>query len=752
MPYSISFSDPGKSSSPIIVNDLTENNTSTSLSLVGRNYSNYGVAFANNFLHLLENFASPSAPNNSIEGQLWFNNTTKRLYVNDSTGGATNWRPAGGTHVAPTTGRPTNALLGDLWVDTLTQQLSLYNGQDWVLVGPSALAGKKSGVYVEQILDSSGVNHFVTIEYNNDSAIKVTATETFIPQKTIEGFLQLNPGINISSKLFIGPADTDVATTSAKIYGTATAADSLNVTSPSIENVIANNFARRDASNVFYGQQTVANDAGIVIGTANNLSLSVVQGTATLKNAYDGGAIDLVVNYQGANNVIVKVDGKNKRVGINHPTPNAELDVNGDAFISGHLITTGVLDSTSPTTGSLQVRGGVGISKNLYVGKNVVSNGHIVVGEIDGSGNNVTGPAIVPNANLLYDIGTSTNRFKTVYAQEFNGAFNGAFTGTVTGSVIGAATGLTNPTVFQLTGDLSSPTPASFTGAGGTLNISSSLNDIAIKGKQEIVDSRPDDTLLVYRSNVGLRRVTRTNFLLGESFVPIGSIFPYASSLVPLGYLLCDGGLVSRTEYPYLYQVIGTTYGAGAGGAYFRLPDFRGRFPLGNVAMANALSNPTTTKQTVGIVDPGNANTITVSNTDNISIGMVVTSNTATIPNNTVVTSIPDSNTVVISNGLPGLISNTQLTFTLIVLRDSIPINSIDRVSNVTGNTSASNLGADSGRSSITVNTINSGTGQVQFSPGSGQTANTNFDINIVNPYLTINYIIRAGVGSTQLN
>ena len=78
MPYSILYSDPGKSSSPIVVNDLTANNTSTSLSLVGRNYSNYGVSFAENFLHLLENFASPSAPSNSIEGQIWYNNSTKR--------------------------------------------------------------------------------------------------------------------------------------------------------------------------------------------------------------------------------------------------------------------------------------------------------------------------------------------------------------------------------------------------------------------------------------------------------------------------------------------------------------------------------------------------------------------------------------------------------------------------------------------------------------------------------------------------
>lgn len=747
MPYSVQFSDPGKASNPITVNDLTENNTSTSLSLVGRNYSNYGVSFAKNFVHLLENFASPTAPSNSIEGQLWYDNVKKRLFVNDSTGALTNWRPAGGTHIQSSASAISNPMLGDLWVNTLTQQLSLYNGQDWILVGPSALSGRKSGVYVEQIEDSSGISHFVTSEYNNDSVIKITATESFIPQKTIEGFTQINPGINVTSKKFIGPADTSVANTTAKIYGTATSADALNVTSPAIETVSADNFARRDAYNIFYGQQSILNDAGLNIGTASNLSLSMVQGTAVIKNTADGGSIDMLVNYQGANNLIVKVDGKNKRVGINHPLPQVELDVNGSAFISGHLTMTGANDSTSPTTGSFQSRGGAGIAKNLYVGKNIVSSGHIRVGEVDASGNNVAGPAIVPSANLLYDIGTSTSRFKKVYAETFDGAFTGTFNGTITGNVIGQANGLTTTTIFQLSGDLSSPTPASFTGAGGTLNISSSLNDSAIRDRAEVLDNRTDDSLLVYRNNVGLRRVTRTSFLLGEAFVPVGSIFPYAGSQVPLGYLFCDGSLVSRSDYPLLYQTIGTVYGSGAGGNYFRLPDLRGRFGLGNAAMANSLSNVVTSKIVTAVAAIPASTSVSLGNVEGISIGMQVSSNDASIPNGTIVASIPEQTRVVLSNAVSVPVSST-LTFTLVVLPNSIPINSTDRVGNVTGDFSASSLSGTGGGRSVTLNTSTSGTGPVQFPPGTAQTLNSNFTINVTNPYLTINYIIRAGVGA----
>jgi microcystin-dependent protein len=755
MPYTIPFSDPSKSSSPITVNDLTENTTSTSLALVGRNYSNYGVAFAKNFVHLLEHFASPSAPNNSVEGQIWYNNTTKRLYVNDSTGGTGNWRPAGGTHVAPTTSTPQNPLLGDLWVDTLTQQLRLYNGSDWVLVGPTALSGKKTGSYVESLEDSYGVKHLVTIEYANDSAIKVTATESFLPQKIIDGFLTINPGVNISSKKFIGPADTTTANTVAKIYGVATIAESLNVTSPSTATVSANNFARRDTSNQYYGQQSILNDAGLNIGSVSNFSLSVLQGTAVVKNTSDGGSIDFVISNQGSQNIIVKLDGRNKRVGINHPTPQVELDVNGSAYVSGQLLTTGTTDSTSTTTGSVQFRGGLGVAKNLNVGKSIKTKGTITVGTIDDSGNLVADttltasilPQQADNASPIYNIGTPTRRFKTVYADTFSGSFSGNFSGTVQGQVLGSAQRLTSFTNFILEGEVITTAPASFDGAGGDLKINTVLSDDLYKNRTEVVDSRVDDTLLVYRANTGIRRVTRTNFLLGEAFVPIGSIFPFAGTVIPLGYLLCDGALVSRVEYPFLYQAIGSVYGASAGGEYFRLPDMRGRFPLGNANMANPLANLLVNK-TVTLPNLSSSTTVKLSNTENIYIGMIVTGSSS-IPTNTVVVDL-SVDTVTLNNSVI-ITSGTTLTFTIRVLKDPIPVNSIDRVGAVTGNNSASEVGGTGGFSKLTLNTQTAGSAPIYTGAGSSQNFNTTFDVGLTNPYLTINYIIRVGVGASQL-
>ena len=60
-----------------------ERDTSTSLVLVGRHYSNWGEYYAQNFLHLLTNFASTEAnrPTDARQGQLWYDTVSKKIFV-----------------------------------------------------------------------------------------------------------------------------------------------------------------------------------------------------------------------------------------------------------------------------------------------------------------------------------------------------------------------------------------------------------------------------------------------------------------------------------------------------------------------------------------------------------------------------------------------------------------------------------------------------------------------------------------------
>lgn len=66
-----------------------------------------------------------------------------------------------------------------------------------------------------------------------------------------------------------------------------------------------------------------------------------------------------------------------------------------------------------------------------------------------------------------------------------------------------------------------------------------------------------------------------------ESLAPVGSISIYAGDTAPSGWLLCDGTQYLTTLYPILYSVCGSKYGSASTG-YFKIPDLRARFPLGD--------------------------------------------------------------------------------------------------------------------------------------------------------------------------
>lgn len=60
--------------------------------------------------------------------------------------------------------------------------------------------------------------------------------------------------------------------------------------------------------------------------------------------------------------------------------------------------------------------------------------------------------------------------------------------------------------------------------------------------------------------------------------VPTGGMVTYWGNEVPDGWLECDGSEVLRADYPALFAVIGTTFGAPSSDTKFKLPDLRDRF------------------------------------------------------------------------------------------------------------------------------------------------------------------------------
>lgn len=103
----------------------TETNTDYGITLVGRNYSGYGIYLNDNFVSLMENFAKSTAPAQPLEGQLWWNTASMELQVWEGTV----WKRIG--HVTSSSIAPgsTGRTVGDLWWDTTNQQLKAWAGE-----------------------------------------------------------------------------------------------------------------------------------------------------------------------------------------------------------------------------------------------------------------------------------------------------------------------------------------------------------------------------------------------------------------------------------------------------------------------------------------------------------------------------------------------------------------------------------------------------------------------------------------------
>lgn len=175
--------------------DGTVNTSTTSLTLIGKNYAGYGVFLNENYIKLLENFSNSTAPSAALTGQLWYDKGQSVLKVYDGT----TWKPISSSASSNTA--PTTAVTGDLWWDTANAQLKVFPGSlPWVTIGPAytSTAGT-SGAVVESILDSTGSPRVVVKFYISNSVIAVLSSTSFTPQTAIAGFTTIKPGFNLIS-------------------------------------------------------------------------------------------------------------------------------------------------------------------------------------------------------------------------------------------------------------------------------------------------------------------------------------------------------------------------------------------------------------------------------------------------------------------------------------------------------------------------------------------------------------------------
>lgn len=701
MPYKVNFTD-ADNKTAITVFDNTSS-TDTSLTFPGRNVTGYGQVIAENFLKLLENFANANAPVNPIEGQLWYDSSNGFLQLWDNT----NWKAASSIQKSLTEPSATASKSGELWVDTVNQQLRIFTGTRWILVGPteSSIDGLRHGPVVTQLTDSDNISRTVLIFYIADIPVTIISKDSFTPKTAIAGFIFIRAGINVNRP---DPAHLEEAQILGgylpKLYATASNADALNVLGVEIP---AGLFLRSDTINTMEEGLRVRNNAGVTVGIDETFSIGASSTSANIYNSAVGSSIDIQTNITGIPSTIIRV--LNNRVGINRDTPDEVLDVSGNFKLDGIINSTNTTESSNLITGSIKTLGGMAITKNLLIGTDLTVFGTTKV------------TTISPKETDIYDCGTALSRWSTVRTKSLIAE---TITGVLTGNIDGnanTATTLKNVTSFRLTGDISSP-DILFDGQVGSYTkiFQTSLTANIIRDKVAGITSSSSDEILVYRPSAinaagGLLKISRDTFV-ADLGVPIGTIFPFAGTNVPTGYLLCDGAEIEVVRYSVLYDAIGTTYNGetaliGTEGRTYRLPDMRGRFALGRDNMDNGSTVPK--KDTTFYVDAGGG----------------------------VAGRVPDTKAQIL--GASAGQSATNLTLGNLpdhehTLRNGLTQYSAIRVDSAINPPATTGLGPTS-----------SGAAQFLNTSGFVKTPEATFVLGapfgIMNPYLTINYIIRSG-------
>ena len=769
MSYQVRYTDSTNLDKPALtVEDNTINNT-TSLQFPGRNVTGYGTIIAENFLHLLENFANNSAPLNPVEGQMWYDNTAgvNQLKVWDGT----SWSSAGGLKKGNAEPELATSLPGDLWVNTDTQQLYLYTGSGWFLVGPRFCEGARTGAEPEFIEDTLSNAQPVVSNYINGERVCIISKTAFTPKTLITGFQTIKAGVNlnVNYNTYWGVAEKAAAL----LVGTAT--------------VAASNFLRGDATSNTTFPINVRNSSGIAIGEDTQLNLNIDGAAGVIFHKTSGSNLDIRMNNNGAIRTVVRVDSS-ERVGINNINPQTDLDVGGDINASGNI----TADGAATFGGALTVEGALDIAGNVSFGT-------------DNTNTVTIAGAIIPDVNLGADIGTVDKKFQRIWSSRFDGEFYGNVFGSLTGNASGSSTKLASPTIFDLDGDITSneiefdgqtgtPTLNTLTASGtgteitltfapqtvapyptgstiivsgiaptgyrGTFTVTdggtayvkyagtqtglqtsagsisrfgltgnrkrffTQLSETFIADKPEVTTIAEGDEFVVQRGAEGLKKITKQSLWTSIPVTPTGVVLPFAGATAPRGWLFCDGSEVPISAYPELFDIIQYQFGDISvlqGLGTFKLPDMRGRMPLAMDSMNNGITVPSKLDPTDQITTGGGAaNRVTDPSADIVGQGGGVEKKLISADE------IPDH-----VHDLIGDDENKYYAFR-----------------NVPGDPSDTNAISGEGSTTTARGQYMTDSGGILGYPKTAGGVSIQSQFNVMNPYLTLNYIINTGRGA----
>ena len=302
------------------ITDGTVDNT-TSVQLFGKSFSGFGEGLNENLVKLLENSSGTSAPSSPLRGELWFDTNTGQLKVYDGS----SFKPSGGAKSQ--SAEPTSSSAGDLWHDSDDDQLYVYTGSAFQLVGPVYTSGQTLSGFQIETLASSGGNKVVASMYAGNTRVAILSKEDFTPSVTQTGFAAVKAGFTLNSTLGAVFEGTNTQASFVSVSGTSNTSSTL---------IAGGNFLRADAADTTTGALTIDTDSGIIIGDSQELTVTVSSNDVTIAQTSQDKDLKFTVN-----------DGGSTKTPLTLTGADGGVDIVGDVTITGNFNVSGAYNYTS---------------------------------------------------------------------------------------------------------------------------------------------------------------------------------------------------------------------------------------------------------------------------------------------------------------------------------------------------------------------------------------------------------------------
>jgi len=302
------------------ITDGTVDNT-TSLQLFGKSYSGFGEGLNENLVKLLENSANSAAPSAPLEGELWFDTSTSQIKVYDGS----SFKPTGGAKVQTT--QPTSPSAGDLWQDSTNNQLYFYTGSAWLLVGPQYTTGQTLSGWKIETVTASGVSKVISSMYVGNIRVAILSKETFTPDSAISGFASVSSGLTLNSTLGAVFSGNSSQASAIDVSGTANTSGTV---------IAGGNFLRADAADTTSGALTIDADSGLIVGDAQELTVTVASNHVTIAQTSQDKDLSFTINDGGVTATPLKFTGS-----------TGAITLIGDVTLTGNLTISGEYNANS---------------------------------------------------------------------------------------------------------------------------------------------------------------------------------------------------------------------------------------------------------------------------------------------------------------------------------------------------------------------------------------------------------------------